>query len=48
MIGEVVVYMGEKKIKPEYMKNYICINEYISEVVNEIYYKYYPERKPIK
>ncbi len=48
MIGEVVVYMGEKKIKPEDMKNYICINEYISEVVNEIYYKYYPERKPIK
>lgn len=48
MIEEVEVFLGEKKIEPSEMKNYICINEYISEIVNEVYYKYYPERKPVR
>lgn len=48
MIEEVEVYLGEKKLKPNEIKNYICINEYISEIVNEVYYKYHPERKPIR
>lgn len=43
MIEEVEVYMGEKKLRPDEIKNYICINEHVSEVVNEVYYKYYPE-----
>lgn len=46
MIEKVEVYMGEKKLRPEEIKNYICTNEYVSDVVNEVYYKYYPERKP--
>ncbi len=45
MIEEVIVYMGEEKIPPEKMKNYICINEYVIELVNEVYYKIYPEKK---
>lgn len=46
MIEQVEVFMGDIKLKPNEIKNYICINSYISEIVNEIYYKYYPERKP--
>ena len=48
MIEEIEVFLGNKKIEPCEIKNYICINEYISEVVNEVYYNYYPERKPLK
>ena len=48
MIEEVEIFMGDNKIKLNDLKNYICINEYISDIVNEIYYKYYPERKPIR
>lgn len=48
MIEEVEIFIGDNKIKLNDLKNYICINEYISDIVNEIYYKYYPERKPIR
>ena len=43
MIEEVEVYMGEKKISPEEVKNYICTNDYVSELVNEVYYKFRPK-----
>jgi hypothetical protein len=46
MIDKVEVFMGEKKLQPSEYKNYICVNEYISEVVNDVYYKYYPDKKP--
>lgn len=47
MIEEVEVFLGNEKIEPSEMKNYICINEYVSEIVNEVYYKSFPEKKPI-
>lgn len=48
MIDEVEVFLGNEKIEPNDLKNYICISEYVSEIVNEVYYKYYPERKPVR
>ncbi len=46
MIEKVEVFMGDKKLKANEVKNYVCINDYVSDIVNEVYYKYYPERKP--
>lgn len=46
MIEKIEVFMGDTKLKPNEMKNYMCINDYVSDIVNEVYYKYYPERKP--
>lgn len=48
MIEKVEVFLGEKKLKPSELKNYICINDYISEIVNEVYYKNYPEKRHIR
>lgn len=32
------VYMGGKKLKKGEYKNYICVSDYVSELVNEVYY----------
>ncbi len=32
------VYMGNKKLQKGEYKNYICVSDYVSEVVNEVYY----------
>lgn len=45
MIEEVEVYLGERKLSPDEIKNYICTNDYVSELVNEVYYKYHSNRK---
>ncbi|MCD8372992.1 MAG: hypothetical protein LUD27_06815 [Clostridia bacterium] len=34
----VTVYMGDKKLKKEDYKNYICVSEYVVNLVNEVYY----------
>lgn len=34
----VTVYMGDKKLEKEEYKNYICISEYVINLVNEVYY----------
>ena len=34
----VTVYMGDKKLEKEDYKNYICISEYVINLVNEVYY----------
>ena len=30
--------MGDKKLKKEDYKNYICVSEYVINLVNEVYY----------
>lgn len=32
------VYMGGKKLQKGEYKNYICVSDYVSELVNEVYY----------
>lgn len=32
------VYMGSKKLQKGEYKNYICVSDYVSELVNEVYY----------
>ena len=32
------VYMGNKKLQKGEYKNYICVSDYVSELVNEVYY----------
>ena len=32
------VYMGGKKLQKSEYKNYICVSDYVSELVNEVYY----------
>ena len=32
------VYMGGKKLQKGEYKNYICVSDYVSELVNEEYY----------
>lgn len=34
----VTVYMGDKKLEKEEYKNYICISEYVINLVDEVYY----------
>ena len=34
----VTVYMGDKKLEKEDYKNYICVSEYVINLVNEVYY----------
>ena len=34
----VTVYMGNKRLKKEEYKNYICVSEYVAYLVNEVYY----------
>lgn len=34
------VYMGDKKLEEEDFKNYICISQFVSDLVNEVYYSY--------
>lgn len=34
----VTVYMGDKRLEKEDYKNYICVNEYAINLVNEVYY----------
>ena len=34
------VYMGDKKLEEKDFKNYICISQFISDLVNEVYYSY--------
>ena len=31
------VYMGGKKLQKGEYKNYICVSDYVSELVNEVY-----------
>lgn len=32
------VYMGGKRLQKGEYKNYICVSDYVSELVNEVYY----------
>ena len=32
------VNMGGKKLQKSEYKNYICVSDYVSELVNEVYY----------
>lgn len=46
---KVTVYMGDKKLKKEEYKNYICTSEYVINLVDEVYYsKIEAYRKRIK
>lgn len=34
----ITVYMGDKKLEKEDYKNYICVSEYVKNLVDEVYY----------
>ena len=34
----VTIYMGDKKLEKEDYKNYICVSEYVINLVNQVYY----------
>ena len=34
----ITVYMGDKKLEKEDYKNYICVSEYVRNLVDEVYY----------
>ena len=34
----VTVYMGNKRLQKEEYKNYICVSDYVANLVNEVYY----------
>ena len=34
----VSVYMGNKRLRKEEYKKYICVSEYVANLVNEVYY----------
>lgn len=42
---KVTVYMGDKKLKKEEYKNYICVSKYVIDLVNEVYYNKIEEFK---
>ncbi len=39
--------MGDKKLKKEDFKKYICVSEYVINLVNEVYYNKIEEYKKI-
>ena len=34
----VSVYMGNKRLRKEEYKKYICVSDYVANLVNEVYY----------
>ena len=34
----VTVYMGNKRLRKEEYKKYICVSDYVANLVNEVYY----------
>lgn len=42
------VYMGGKKLQKGEYKNYICVSDYVSELVNEVYYSKIDEYNRLK
>ncbi len=39
MIDRIDIFMGEEPIKPSEIKNYICVSDYVCDLVNDVYYK---------
>ena len=37
---EVIVYMGNERLGREDYGKYICVSQFVGNIVNEVYYKY--------
>ena len=41
----ITIYMGDQKLTQEDFKRYICVSEYVINLVNEVYYSKVEEIK---